>query len=74
MGHCKDCKFWQKNYVTDEGMYCDRVNHWMPKSDHECEISWYASDDQGLTMELATHPMFGCVNFEGKEASSVSTK
>jgi hypothetical protein len=66
--YCKDCVYWKKNYVNpDEGMYCDYSAPWTEPCDHDWDISWYASDDSGLTMVLATKPMFGCVNFKAKE-------
>lgn len=68
--YCKDCMYWKKNYLNEcEGRYCDRADHWMPNSDHECEIEVSVSDDTGLSTLLITKPMFGCVNFKAKESA-----
>ena len=67
MGHCKDCRFWQKSYVRSiPGMYCDYSSTLIEELDSDWDIGCAVLDDSGLTTLLITKPMFGCVNFKGK--------
>jgi len=74
MGDCKDCVFWG-NRADDWGKRwneCGKVGSadrtFKPK-DNEFFIFAEAHDDSGLWDGLVTGPMFGCVQFEKKEAT-----
>ena len=75
MGYCKDCRNWRshfgefgKTWQTCEGVdwtdMTDRIN--------EDGFALYAEsdDNSGLSAGLRTGPLFGCIKFSPKEASS----
>lgn len=61
MGFCKDCKHWGRLYDK----VCDRQEQIQDPS-QEFWIDAWASDDTGLSANLVTAPLFGCVQFEEK--------
>ena len=58
--NCKNCKFWGKDYHTNEKGFADCANS------KGIEIKASAADDSGLSAELFTHETFGCICFKQK--------
>ena len=60
MNNCKDCKYWEAHRHT-----CGAVEWFDDKiSDDGFAIYAEAQDDSGLSCDLITGPMFGCMKFQ----------
>lgn len=75
-GHCKDCKWWSQKSKRDlvepwegwgrcELMTCDYEEPLYPQTK---AVAWGYESPGGITK-----PDFGCVQFESREASTVTT-
>ena len=66
MGHCKDCRHWNKDSFS-----CETVE-WMDDyadsntspGEYDFKLAVVYDDDQGLSVGLKTGPMFGCVQYQ----------
>ena len=72
MGNCKDCLFWDRKWIHNDGAaLCQYVEDYQSFDENrnykiaedDVAIDYGVSDDSGLWIHMVTGPRFGCVKF-----------